>query len=282
MSTTANDTDTRPLSADALEATSSMTNIERFLHLLQYTKLLVGRYGPYTTHRGTTVFTHALNPHPSKDPSTTDLALSLAAAQDSMNSAQPSGPANFDLDLFIHLWETTVAVLEEILARGSLPQEAFGWGIFGLSSGYMHAPANDVDAENLFEKYKYRLRAALLALPSMDGRRKSEYVVSEKTKITTLVKARRECHTIAHLLLHQFRQEQWRRVRWLHMVSVAEWWIYAFDLMPVEIGQKKREEEHRDVRFFPEKEVEEPPEKIVEQGPTERKVAPKLPSFSFP
>jgi hypothetical protein len=259
-----------------------MTNIERFFHLLRHAKLLVERNGPYAIHRGTTVFTRALSPHPRKDPSTKDLALSLAAAQDSMNSAQPSGPANSELDLFINLWETIITVLEEILARGSLPQEAFGWGIFGLSPGYMHAPGNDLNAENLFEKHKYRLRAALLALPSMDGRRRSEYIVSEKTNITTLVKARRECHTIAHLLLHRFRQEQWRRVRWFHVVSVAERWIGAFGLMPVGMVQEKHDEEHGDVGFFLEEEVEEPPEKMAKQWPTERKVVYELPTFSFP
>jgi hypothetical protein len=224
-----------PLNRDVLAQAIRMTNIERFLHLLHHTKSLVGLHGPYTKHPNTTVFSRdvRLPPRPKPQaPSLKDLALSLAAAQDCAYSAQPSGPAQNDLDFFLLLWDSAVTVLESILARGSLPQESFGWGIFALCAGYMHPPARDLTLQNLFLSRKYHLHAALSKMPALNGERSCEYVVAEKMTTATLTRARRDVHTLAHILLHGFRVGSWRRVRWLHTIAVAERWIGAFGLKP--------------------------------------------------
>ncbi|KAF1833692.1 hypothetical protein BDW02DRAFT_372225 [Decorospora gaudefroyi] len=257
-----------PSNADVLAEASRMSNIERFIHLLRHAEALIRQYGPYTTHKGTKVFIRAPTPC-IKEPSPRDLALSFAAAQDCSNSAQPSGPANDDLRLFFHLWTTTITILEDILARGSLPQESFGWGIFGLAAGYIHppSPSNDLTTRNLFSNQKYRLHAALSKLPSLDGAKRSEYVVSEKTKIAELVRTRREIHTCGHIILDEVRKEGWARVRWLHAMAVAERWIGAFGLMPQKVDKKV------------EKEVKaEKQEQVLE----DKRTVPKLPAFSFP
>jgi hypothetical protein len=257
---------TLPSNADVLTEASRMSNIERFLHLWQHTKLLVEKYGPYTTLAGTTVFIRASGvDEVVKDPPIVRLALSLAAAQDCVNSAQPDGPVKDDLLLFKRLWETSITILEEILARGSLPQETFGWGIFGLASGYEHPPPssspshNHLVAKNIFSSHKYRLQAALLRLPSMNGRRRSEYEVSEKTRVDALVSARRQIHFYGHILLEEFRKGSWGRVRWLHAVEVCEKWIRAFGLLPrtvrEEVPVEMFEEVHEEV-------PEEVPEKV--------------------
>jgi hypothetical protein len=299
---------------------SRMTNLERFFHLWHHTKLLVANYGPYTTHEDNTVLTRASGiQRLNKDPPTKKLAYSLAAAQD-VNSAQPDGPAKDDLLLFICLWETTIRVLERILARGSLPQESFGWGIFALSSGYMHPPAsssasyNNLVAQNIFNYHKYRLRAALLSLPSMDGQRRSEYVVSEKKKLDALIKARRQIHTCGHILLDEFRKGGWRRVRWLHAVEVCEKWVRAFGLVPQRVQKEVPEQAPEDVQQEVQDEAQEQasipatvesqdevqvevPEKVqealekvlgirTEKEPalkaSESDAKPKLPDFTFP
>ncbi|KAF1941295.1 hypothetical protein EJ02DRAFT_348045 [Clathrospora elynae] len=265
MSATTPSSLTLPKNSEVLKNAFRMSNIERFLHLQRHAKLLVGTYGQYTTYSKTTVFARAHNPRKEyQEPTITELALSLAAAQDSLNSAQPDGPARDDLLLFQCLWEITIIVLEDILARGSLEQESFGWGIFGLSAGYIDPPANDLTIHNLFTNHKDRLHAALSSLPSLDpGRRRSEYVVSEKTQIGALVRARREIHTCGHILLHTFRQAQWRRVRWWHAIATAERWIGAFGLMPEEVPEEMPEEVHK---------------KLYER----KKTAPELSTFSFP
>lgn len=218
-----------------------MSNIERFFHLLRTANSLIGHYGPHTTFSGTTVFTRAPVPRPSTTvPLPEEVALSLAAAQDSINSAQPKGPSNDDLLLFTHLWETTITLLEQLLETEDLDQESFAWGIFGLASGYMHPPASTLAPCNLVSQHKNRLHAALTSLPSMDSsaRNRNEYMVSESTKIRVLVKARKEIHLCANLLLLQFREEDWRRVRWWHTIAVAERWIGRLGLGPADMARR--------------------------------------------
>jgi hypothetical protein len=246
--------------ADVLREASRMTNIERFFHLWQQAKVLVEHHGPYTTHENTTVFTRASDlRRPTKDSAEERLAYSLAAAQDCVNSAQPDSPAKDDLLLFTRLWEIAITILENILARGSLPQETFGWGIFGLAAGYMHPASFNYEADiRSFANHKYRLQYSLLKLPSMTGKRRSEYVVSERTSTSALVKVRRECHTCGHILLDEFRKGSWRRVRWFHVVEVCERWIRAFELVP------QKEEEPDQAREDMQQEVQ---DEAKEQDP---------------
>ncbi|RAR01793.1 integral membrane protein [Stemphylium lycopersici] len=253
MSTQQSHTTPSTSNKDALTKTAQLNNAERFLRLLQYSKALVAQNGPYTTAPGTAVLLRASQLRVHRDDealSTAEFALSLAAAQGSISSAQPDGPEKDDLLLFNRFWETAVAVLEEILSPGSLPQESFGWGIFGLSSGYMHPPSNELTMQNTFSSYKYRLHAALLKLPSLTGAKGSEYAVREKTSTAALVKVRREIHTCAHILLHKFRQEEWKRVRWFHVVAVAERWLGAFGQLPPQRVVKDREKCGKEAAMF--------------------------------
>ena len=157
------------------------------------------------------------------------MATSLAAAQDSIGSAQLSGPAKEDLHIFKHLWDTTVDVLEEVLATGDLDHESFGWGILGLCAGYMY-PSSEASYE-LFEEHKHRLHEALLALPTIDSlRRREELVVEGEERVEVLAKANRQVHICASLVLQRFRQEGWHRIRWWHGVKVAEKWVQKLEL----------------------------------------------------
>ncbi|KAI4938592.1 hypothetical protein J4E85_001033 [Alternaria conjuncta] len=127
-----------PPNKEILASAIRMTNITRFIHLLSHAKALITHHGPYTTLPATSVLTRSLKPprpaYPSS-PSLKSLALSLAAAQDSTYSAQPPSHTKDDLDFFTLLWDSSIVVLEEILSIGDLPQESFGWGIFGLAAG---------------------------------------------------------------------------------------------------------------------------------------------------
>ena len=204
----------------------------RFRYLLQHTKALIHCHGPYTTHTNTTVFTHAANPSTNPHgPSSKCMATSLAAAQDCIGSAQVPGPAKEDLHIFKHLWDTTIDVLEEVLATGDLDHESFGWGIWGLCAGYMYPPSEA--SYEMFEEHKYRLHEALLALPTIDSprRRREELMVKGEGRVEVLAKANRQVHICATLVLHRFRQEGWHRIRWWHGVKVAERWVARLGLM---------------------------------------------------
>ncbi|KAI4709365.1 hypothetical protein J4E89_006114 [Alternaria sp. Ai002NY15] len=126
-----------PPNKEILASAIRMTNITRFIHLLSHAKALITHHGPYTTLPATSVFTRSLKPrrpaYPSS-PSLKNLALSLAAAQDSTYSAQPPSRTKSDLDFFTLLWDSSIVVLEEVLSIGDLPQESFGWGIFAPSN----------------------------------------------------------------------------------------------------------------------------------------------------
>lgn len=67
---------------------------------------------------------------------------------------------------------------------------------------------------------------------SLDGERKSEYLIAKATGTAAPVKARRKIHTLSQILVYEFMQDRWKRVRWYHAVVVAERWIQALDLMP--------------------------------------------------
>ena len=169
---------TLPLNKDVLAEAIPIASIEHFLHLLRHAKSLVGRHGPYTKQHNITDFSRDVrSPQHSKsqNPSLKILALSLAAAQDYTYSVQPDGPTKDDLDVFTLSWVSAVTVLEEILVRGSLPQESFSWGIFGLSAGYMHPTALNPMNQNIFSSNKHRLQAALCILHSLNGEKSSEY-----------------------------------------------------------------------------------------------------------
>jgi hypothetical protein len=107
-----------------VHALENMPIIPRFLHLLRQSKALIEAHGPHTTFTGTTVFSRApLARNRTKDVSTKDFALCLAAAQDSAGSAQIDGPSKEDLTVFRYLWDTTVEVLELTIGTGDLDHE---------------------------------------------------------------------------------------------------------------------------------------------------------------
>ena len=224
-----------PPNKDILASAIRMTNITRFIHLLSHAKALITHHGPHTTLPATSVFTRSLKPprpaYPSS-PSLKFLALSLAAAQDSTYSAQPPSRTKDDLDFFTLLWDSSIAVLEEILSRGSLPQESFGWGIFGLAAGYMHPPSppHDLSQQNIFMRNKARLHAALCMMPSLEGPAGNGYRMSGRTTTEGLTRARRDIHTLGHVLLYEFRKGGWKRVRWGNAVAIAERWVGTFGL----------------------------------------------------
>ncbi|KAJ4324296.1 hypothetical protein N0V94_001354 [Neodidymelliopsis sp. IMI 364377] len=220
-----------PANANVLTDASHMSTIARFRYLLHYTKDLIHSHGPYATHTNTTVFTRAS--YPRTKPyglSSKCLAASLAAAQDCIGSAQIPGPAKEDLHIFKHLWDTTVVLLEEILATGDLDHESFGWGIYGLCAGYMYPPSEAL--YEVFEEHKHRLHEALLALPTTSSprRKREELYVQGEGKVEVLAKANRQVHICASLVLQRFRQEGWHRIRWWHGVKVAETWIVKLGL----------------------------------------------------
>ena len=217
--------------ANILVDASHLPTIARFHFLLNHSKALVHSYGPYTTHTGTTVFTRADPPRPRPyGPSSRCIATSIAAAQDSVGSAQLPGLAKEDLHVFKYLWDTTVDVLEEVLATGDLDHESFGWGVLGLCAGYMYPPSEA--SYEMFEEHKHRLHEALLALPTIDSprRKREELFVKGEGRVEVLAKANRQVHICASLVLQRFRQEGWHRIRWWHGVKVAERWVQRLGL----------------------------------------------------
>jgi len=205
--------------------------IQHFLHLLRQSKALIKVHGPYTTYAGTTVFSRApMTRDATKEPSAKDLALSLTAAQDCINSAQVEGPAKEDLILFKELWDITLLTLDTILEAGNLDHETFGWGMFGLSAGYINQASWKDDTH--FLSLKTRLHDALLKMPSIDAphRKTSAITLGAGGKVEILAKANREIHVCANLLLQQFQREGWKKIRWYHGVAVVERWIGSLGL----------------------------------------------------
>ena len=216
--------------AAVLRDVFKMSTTARFVHLLQHSNTLIQRNGPYTTFIDTTVFTRTRQAQPRLNaPSTKELAVSLAAAQDSIGTAQLDSPAKEDLMIFKHLWDATTALLDDVLEAGNLDHESFGWGVYGLAAGSMPPRAG---APRDFLWQKARLHDALLALPSMGSpeRKREEIVVKGERRVEVLVKARRQVHICANLLVQQIREDNWCRVRWGHGVKVAERWAQVSGL----------------------------------------------------
>lgn len=210
--------------------------ISRFSYLLRRVEELVQTNGPYTTYAGTTVFTRApLARSSTKVISTSDLAVSLAAAQDSVGTAQIDRSTQEDSTAFKILWDTAIVVLEDIIQSGDLDHESFGWGILGLCAGYMPGHWSE---DSLFLAHKMRLHDALKQLPSMDspGFKRDVVTANVGEKIWMLAKANREVHICANLLLQQFRREEWKRIRWYHAIAVAQRWMGRLNLEPSQTG----------------------------------------------
>ncbi|KAJ4989718.1 hypothetical protein SVAN01_04748 [Stagonosporopsis vannaccii] len=231
MRTLTASTTATPANAVVLAEASQMLTISRFHYLLQHSKALVQAHGPYKTHKNTTVLTRAMTPRTKPyGPSSKCMATSLAAAQDCIGSAQVPGPAKEDLHVFKHLWDTTVELLEGVLATGDLDHESFGWGIWGLCAGYLYPPSEA--SYEVFEEHKHRLHEALLALPTVDSpmRKREGLVVSGENRVEVLANANRQVHICASLVLQRFRQEGWHRIRWWHGIKIAERWMTKLGL----------------------------------------------------
>ncbi|KAF2874381.1 hypothetical protein BDV95DRAFT_539782 [Massariosphaeria phaeospora] len=215
--------------------------IPRFLYLLAAAKSLIAAHGPYTTHPKTTVFTRAATPS-CNPPTQKDYAISFAIAKDCISSAQPDGPAKSDLQLFGLLWTTTIEAIDLLLESCHLDNESFGWGVFGLTAGY-------IDPDPLFSSMKSRLHEALCKFPDMENpkRGREMLVIGGAQRVDGLVKARRQVHVMGNLMMQSFRAD-WGRCRWWYGVAVAERWIGRVGwqgdvLLQVEDKGKKREGE---------------------------------------
>ncbi len=206
-----------------MEESASIQIIPHFLKLLREVQDLIHTFGPYETHLN--VFIRSINsPESTAQDAVRTLAASFAAAQDSISTPQPSGPAKDDLALIQRLWPTTLAALDYLLGTGNLDSEALGWGVFGLASGYIGS------SDPLFLSRKTRLHNALRLLPSMDqpGEKWKEYRAEMSRavgKVHVLANVRAEIHVCATMLLQGFRREEWRTVRWYQAVMVVERWI---------------------------------------------------------
>ncbi|KAF2025882.1 hypothetical protein EK21DRAFT_103589 [Setomelanomma holmii] len=186
-----------------LEVVEDLPKVTRFLHLSRQSKALIKAHGPHTTFAGTTVFSRAPLAHDcAKDVSVREFALSLAAAQDSIGTAQLNGPAKEDLAIFECLWSTTVDLLESMISTGDLDHETF--------------------EDSLLLAHKTRLHDAHLKMPCMDGSfRREKRSLRSRGQVDVLAKANREAHVCATLLLQRFRREDWTRIRWFHGVQVV-------------------------------------------------------------
>lgn len=241
-----------PATADIVSTSFSLAAIPRFFHLLTHAKTLIQVYGPHTTYSETTIFARAPVPRSTKTTKPASaklLATSLAAAQDSIHTPQPAGPAREDLQIFKLLWDAAVDVLEKMLEEADLDHESFGWGVFGLSSGYISASATaSVSKQNddqMLEPLKQRLHDALRSLPSMTSPEhgRQSYAVCGAERVNQLAKARRQIHVCASLLMQKVRAEGWSRVRWWHGVAIAERWIGHTGLAHSCMWQEEREDE---------------------------------------
>lgn len=116
-------------------------------------------------------------------------------------------------------------LIETILDSNELELESFGWGMYALSSGYS-PPTPDP----LFETNRARLKVSLDHLPGLNRKREMgmEAAVKMKTpgaeKIFTLANANRSVHICATMMAQSIR-EDWKRVRWWHVISVVERWV---------------------------------------------------------
>jgi hypothetical protein len=146
--------------------------------------------------------------------------MSFAAAQDCTGTAQVEGAAKDDLRIFEDLHDTTTAILDQYLEPGRIQHDTLGWIIIAFCSGYI--PHTKWHEDSLFLSHKTRLKDALLQLPSLRPNRPQSEVVFDGNRLSVLTKANREVHICANLLLQQFKNEGWRRIRWFHAIAVAE------------------------------------------------------------
>lgn len=227
---------TSPIHTNRFEEPLHTATLPRFIELLNRVKSLVHTYGPHTTHNRTAIFARASSPSPrTMETSTTDLAETLAAAQDSISDMKADGVLSEDLKIFKQFWDTTVCMLEDILQSRDLEDHAtFGWSIFGLSAGYMHPRFKQPDPQ--FKELKARLHAALFMLSSLDPpllHQTEEMAISRKEEETKIRAIKgRHVHICANLLLQQFRREEWKRIRWWHGIAVVERWIEQLGWTP--------------------------------------------------
>lgn len=219
------------INGELLKADACLLEMPTFLLLFTHAKLLIRTQGPYTVAAGTYVFTRVPCTQDSTTvASTVDLAISLAAAQDCILITQPQSPANEDMLMSKKPWEAAVATLEELLQSGKLDAEVIGWGIFGLSSGYMARSATSSIVDNV-QSYKMRLRKAFDLITSLDstGQQWIRYR-GRMRKVRVLATARSGIHSCTTMLLQCFRQDQWRSIRWWHVIVIAERWASILDL----------------------------------------------------
>ncbi|KAF2659887.1 hypothetical protein K491DRAFT_712184 [Lophiostoma macrostomum CBS 122681] len=214
--------------------------IPRFNYLLHHTSCILQANGPYTIDFSGHLICHAKS-KPSL--SATRFAASLAAAQDSVNTElyprQPEGPVFEDLKIFHGLWDITTYILEEVLGGemdrldqgkrqwGTLGIEAFGWGAWGLSAGYM-------EPDELFTSKRERLHNALTALITLNEKSMEEGSWAVKVKPTgtvhTQATAKRSVHICATMLLQDMRRD-WARVRWGHAIKICSRWMGNLGLL---------------------------------------------------
>ncbi|KAF2801039.1 hypothetical protein K505DRAFT_207556, partial [Melanomma pulvis-pyrius CBS 109.77] len=205
--------------------------IPRFRQLLETCTTIIHTHGPYRIENH--IFKRAATP-PTDAPLTREIAASLACAQDALPYPQPLGPENDDLQVLKSLWDTTLQILASILVDTQIPLPTFGWGVYGLSSGYVPHNA-DLFSTAVFQSRKARLHAALQKLPSMSAEHvqlnREAPVVQPAGQVAVLAKTNREVHINATMLVQIMRGDGgWEEVRWFHAICVVERWADALRL----------------------------------------------------
>jgi hypothetical protein len=140
---------------------------------------------------------------------------------------------------FDRLSTITIEVLEILLNTADLDYITMGWGIYGLSAGYIEHTSRE---ELPFLSFKFRLHDALQKMPTMDSttRKEVDSVACCGGNIAVLAKANREIYICANLMLQQFRREEWKRIRWYHMIAVAQNWLDHLALKAKEVSVKNK------------------------------------------
>jgi hypothetical protein len=226
--------------ASIIEESNRLPPIQRFNHLLYHTSCILRTNGLYTINPSGHLICHS---KPQFSLSDKRFAASLAAAQDAVNTKlhlpQPEGPVFEDLKIFHGLWDITTYILEEILGGemdqldqgkrdwGTLGIEAFGWGAWGLSAGYL-------EPDQLFLSHRVRLHNALTALLTLKNKGLEEgswaVKVTPAGTVHTQATASRSVHICATMLLQSMRKD-WSRVRWGHAVKICKRWMGNLGLL---------------------------------------------------
>lgn len=215
-----------PASAVA-ETAFSLDTFSRFSCIWEHTKLLIGNSEQGKNCKSSNTSTRSGGKSSNQgSPSIVTLDKFLADAQASLNAPQPNGPQNDNIQLLKLLWSATTDVLDKSLDDCDLDLEAAAWGVIGLAAGYTAPSTTSASEEQKFLKYKARLKAALVSLPSLSSPHSSSRSgVSPHQRVFMLSKARREVHICSNMLVQQLRQEGWTSIRWYHGIAVAERWI---------------------------------------------------------